>query len=126
MEESNVSLCVPAKPSFARSVRMMSASLAVLCAMNVDDVEDARMVAEEAFVYACATRPGMCDITFKVSQEGLTMAFSLGGEVADDPELAEQAGLAKILLSAVSDSFEISQESRSLRVSKLAGAAHAE
>lgn len=124
MEDSRVGLSVPAEPSFARSVRMMSASLAVLCSMSVDDVEDARMAAEEAFVYACATRPGTCDISFLVSDEKLVMTFSLGGEVANEPGLAEQAGLAKVLLSAVSDSFEISPDASVLQVTKLAGAVH--
>ena len=42
-EEKSVRLSVPAEPEFARVVRMTAANLAVLCDMNVDEVEDLRM-----------------------------------------------------------------------------------
>lgn len=126
MADSIIRLSVPAEPSFARSVRMMAANLAVLCSMNVDEVEDARMAAEEAFVYACATSPELCEMTFCVKNDGLDMAFSLGDVVpADDEDLAEQVGLAELLLSAVSDSYEISPDRMVLQVTKLAGGVHA-
>ena len=81
MIESHVSLGVPAQPAFARSVRMMAANLAVLCSMSVEEVEDARMAAEEAFVYACATGLDMCSISFDVSDDQLSMSFELGSGV---------------------------------------------
>lgn len=122
MERSRVTLTVPAKPAFARSVRMMAANLAVLCSMSVDDVEDARMAAEEAFVYACATHPEVCRIDFDVTDDGIAMEFSLGGPInTSDANVAEQVGLAQVLLTAVSDSFEVSPEGDSLHVTKLAG-----
>ena len=46
---------VPPLPRYARAVRMTAANLAVIAGMNVDEVDDVRMAAEEAFVYACAT-----------------------------------------------------------------------
>ncbi len=126
MGESVIRLSVPAQPSFARSVRMMAANLAVLCSMNVDEVEDARMAAEEAFVYACATDPALCEMTFSISDACLSMAFSLGETVpSEDDELAEQVGLAELLLSAVSDSYEVSWDTSLLYVTKRAGGAHA-
>lgn len=126
MADSIIRLSVPAQASFARSVRMMAANLAVLCSMNVDEVEDARMAAEEAFVYACATAPGLCEMTFNVTEASLSMSFSLGEVVpAEDEQLAEQVSLAELLLSAVSDSYEISQDGTVLHVLKLAGGAHA-
>ena len=122
MEHALVKLSVPAQPAFARSVRMMAANLAVLCSMTVDEVADARMAAEEAFVYACATHPEFCDVSFEVGDEGLKMAFSLGGPLdADDPVVAEQVGLAQVLLSAVSDFFEISPDDCLLHVTKMVG-----
>ncbi len=125
MVASHVTLSIPPQPSFARSVRMMAANLAVLCAMNVEEVEDARMAAEEAFVYACATRPDVCDIDFEVSAEGLSMSFSLGDAAVDeDPSVMEQVGLAEVLLCAVSDSYEFSPDGAVLRATKLVGASH--
>ena len=50
MDQKRVCLTVPAEPGFARIVRMTAASLAVTCDMGVDEVEDARMAAEEGFV----------------------------------------------------------------------------
>lgn len=126
MDASVIRLSVPAEPSFARSVRMMAANLAVLCSMNVDEVEDARMAAEEAFVYACATRPASCDISFSVGDGSLYMSFSLGEVVpAEDEELAEQIGLTELLLQAVSDSCGVSDDGAELCVLKRAGDAHA-
>ena len=43
---------VPPLPRYARVVRMTAANLAVIAGMNVDEVDDVRMAAEEAFVYA--------------------------------------------------------------------------
>jgi hypothetical protein len=52
------------------------------------------------------------------------MAFSLGDVVpTEDEALAEQVGLAELLLSAVSDSYEVVDRSE-LRVTKLAGVVH--
>ena len=127
MENSSVMLCVPAQPSFARSVRMTAANLAVLCPMNVEEVEDVRMAAEEAFVYACATRPENCMITFDISDDGLHMEFSLGGAIdMANTALMEQAGLARVLLSAVSDSHEFSADGSTLLVTKLVGGTYGE
>lgn len=125
MSVSHVTLSVPPQPSFARSVRMMAANLAVLCSMSVEEVEDARMAAEEAFVYACATRPTTCDIAFDVSADALSMTFSLGDAPTDaDSAVAEQVGLALVLLSAVSDTYELLPDGMALQVTKLAGGFH--
>jgi len=127
MDESIIRLSVPALPSYARSVRMMAANLAVLCSMSVDEVEDARMAAEEAFVCACATGPSTCDMTFWISERSLRMAFSLGGTMpTEDEAIAEQVSLAELLLSAVSDSYEIAEDGSMIYVTKLAGGADAE
>ncbi|MDO4537615.1 MAG: ATP-binding protein [Coriobacteriales bacterium] len=130
MANSMVSLSVPAVASYARSVRMLAANLAVLCGMNVDEVEDARMAAEEAFVYACATEPVTCDISFEVSEQELLMSFSLGDQDPEDDDAedgqGEPLGFALLLLEAVSDSCEVSADGTSLLVSKLVGGTYAE
>lgn len=69
---------VPPLPRYARVVRMTAANLAVIAGMNVDEVDDVRMAAEEAFVYACATGvDGLLHAVFTISDDGLAMDFDL-------------------------------------------------
>ncbi|QOY60101.1 ATP-binding protein [Thermophilibacter immobilis] len=121
MEEKNVKLSVPAEADFARPVRMMASSLAVCCGMGVEDVEDVRMVAEEGFVYACATAPSELGVTFALSSGAIAMDFSLG---TDEPA-GESIELVEVLLSAVCDEFSLSEDGRTLHLAKRAGDAHA-
>lgn len=117
MNTSHVELSVPAEAAFARSVRMMAANLAVLLDMNVDDVEEVRMAAEEGFVLACATRPDACTIGFTLCDEGISMDFSLGTE----PEDSEELELARLLLSAVCDEFEVDAAASRIHLMKRIG-----
>ena len=70
MDEKTVTLSVPAEADFARSVRMMASTLAVCCDMSVEDVEDVRMIAEEGFVYSCATAPERVGVSFSLTGDG--------------------------------------------------------
>lgn len=130
MEQKTVTLTVPPEPSFARSVRMMASNLAVVCNMSVDDVEDVRMAAEEAFVFSCATHPKSCNIDFSLNDEALSMDFSLGegeGETSGpDDEATESLDLAELLLSAVCDDYEVSSDGTNLHVVKRLGVANAQ
>lgn len=118
MSEKNVQLSVPAEAEFARSVRMMASTLAVCCDMSVDDVEDVRMIAEEGFVYACATAPASVDVAFALSGAGMAMDFALGEEEPEDASI----DLVEVLLGAVCDVFQISEDGRCLHLEKRAGA----
>ena len=120
MDEKNVTLRVPAEPEFARSVRMTASTLAVCCDMSVEDVEDVRMVAEEGFVYACATAPESVGVSFSLAGGSMAMDFSLGeAEPADD-----SIELVEVLLAAVCDVFSVSEDGRVLHLVKRAGDAH--
>lgn len=112
MEEKKVALSVPAEASFARAVRMTASTLAVCCDMSVDAVEDVRMVAEEGFVYSCATAPQAVDVSFSLSPEGMVMDFSLGEKDPEDDAL----DLVEVLLSAVCDVFSVSEDGRTLHL----------
>ncbi|RVU98641.1 ATP-binding protein [Coriobacteriales bacterium OH1046] len=114
MKTARIELSVPAEAVFARSVRMMAANLAVCIDMNVDDVEEVRMAAEEGFVLSCATKPGICAIGFTLSDQGIAMDFSLGTALEDTGELE----LARLLLSAVCDEFAIDRASAKLHLMK--------
>lgn len=116
MQNKTVSLSVPADPSYARPVRMLAANLAVLAGLTVEDVEDARMVAEEGFVWCCATKPDTCDIEFEVGAGQMAIEFAFGPERL--PEDDQTSTYAELILSAVCDEFVFDEESRTLRLAK--------
>ena len=122
MAEKNVSLCVPAEADFARSVRMTASTLAVCCDMSVEDVEDVRMIAEEGFVFACATAPERVSVTFSLEGSTMGIDFELGEREPAD----ESIDLVEVLLSAVCDVFSVSEDGRVLHLVKRAGDAHDE
>lgn len=122
MDEKNVQLTTPAEASFARSVRMTAATLAVCCGMSVDDVEDVRMIAEEGFVYTCATEPDEVRVSFSLSEGSMSMDFVLG---AAEPE-GESIELTHVLLAAVCDEFSVLDDGATLRLVKRADGAHDE
>ncbi|WP_367270383.1 ATP-binding protein [uncultured Olegusella sp.] len=110
--QDRVRLNVPAEPHYARSVRMLAATLAVSCGMSVDDVEDVRMAAEEGFVYACSTAPQTCGISFELAPNEVTIDFSLGLNEArpdqdNEAELGGDLYLVALLLEAVCDEFSL-------------------
>lgn len=121
MEEKNVQLSVPAEASYARVVRMCASTFAVCCDMSVDDVEDVRMIAEEGFVYACATAPATVDFKFSLADDALSMDIALGDEDPSD----ESIDLVEVLLDAVCDEFAVAEDGRTLHLLKRSGGAHA-
>ena len=121
MDERTVRLSVPAEASFARTVRMMAANLAVVCDMSVDEVEDVRMAAEEGFVLCCATAPDSCEVTFSLAAGEVRTSFDLGPETrSNDGDL----DLAELLLDAVCDEHGVSEDGAQLYLVNRAGAAH--
>ena len=118
--EKNVQLSVPAEASYARVVRMCASTLAVCCDMSVEDVEDVRMIAEEGFVYACATEPASVDVTFALAEDSVAMDVTLG----DTEPADESVDLVEVLLDAVCDEFFVSEDGRTLHLLKRAGEAY--
>ena len=116
MDQKRVCLTVPAEPGFARIVRMTAASLAVTCDMGVDEVEDARMAAEEAFVWCCASGPAACDIEFQVAEGYLGAKFAFGPN--DLPEDDPASTYAELILNAVCDECVFDRSTRTLHLSK--------
>ena len=107
-------LKVPPQARYARVVRLTAANIASIEGLSVDDVDDVRMAAEEAFVYACAT--GVRDtmtIEFTLTDDALEMVFELGdqnvAEDASEPSLVYSA----LILDAMCDECHISDESGS-------------
>lgn len=102
-EIAPIRLQVQAQPELARLVRMTAANVAMLSSMTVDRVEDLRMAAEEAFIYACGANPeGMIDITFTVDKTHVEIEYNMGQIAADD----ESSVYADLILTSVCDSYE--------------------
>ena len=117
MATRTVRLSVPAEPQFARCVRMSAATLAVCCDLSVDDVEDVRMIAEEGFVYACATAPEAVDVAFELAAGSVRLSLSLG----DDEPADDQIELVEALLDAVADEFDFADDGATLVLAKTDG-----
>lgn len=103
-----ISLVVSCDPDLARLVRMTAANVATLSSMSVECVEDIRMAAEEAFIYACATSPDeTLTIDFDVDSMRVAMTFTLEADAfaepsADDPT----AAYADLILGSVCDVYQ--------------------
>ncbi|MBP3883680.1 MAG: ATP-binding protein [Olsenella sp.] len=124
MQEKSVKLSVPAEPRFARLVRMTAANLAVLCGLGVDEVEDLRMIAEEGFVYSCATKPSACDISFECAADHVTIDFALGSFAPVEEGEEGSLSLVELLLDAVCDEFEVT-DANMLHLTRKIGDANA-
>ena len=111
-----VSITVPADPEYARPVRMLAANLAVLAGLTVEDVEDARMVAEEGFVWCCATKPDAVSIEFEVGEGKMTLSYTFGS--AKLPEDDQTSTYAELILSAVCDEVAYDEATHTLRLTK--------
>ncbi|MBF0946910.1 MAG: ATP-binding protein [Atopobium sp.] len=127
MAQKIVELSAPADPTFARSVRMMAANLAVLCKMNVDELEDVKMAAEEGFVFACGTQKDSVDITFTLEDNTMAIDFDLGDEdpVESEVDNSQPLELVELLLSAICDEFALCDDGYTLHLVKISGGAHA-
>lgn len=124
-ENDRVVLSVPARGEFARTVRLASAELAVLAGMNIDDVDDVRLAAEEAFVYACGrVDAGVVTFSFALAEGSLELLLGPLPSVGDDEGAAEVGDrYARFILESVCDEYELIERDGScfVRLVKRAG-----
>ena len=114
---SPISLTVPAEASYARLVRMTAANVAALSSMSVERVEDVRMAAEEAFIYACSATPGAAlQVSFEVDAEHVGMVFALDEDARVEGDVEGPAAYVDLILTAVTDSYEKTQGPETLRL----------
>ena len=120
-------LTLPPDARYARVVRMTAANLASIADLTVEDVDDVRMAAEEAFVYACATGVnGRLEIDFSVGDGQIEMVFSLGDAMVSEDEAEPALAYAALLLDALCDSCEITDAPQAvMRLTKTKGVADA-
>ncbi|MGB4592403.1 MAG: ATP-binding protein [Coriobacteriia bacterium] len=115
MATDRVSLTVPARGEYAKTARMTAAELASRLGMSYDDVDDVRMAAEEAFVYASArlADDGVVSFTFTVEPDSLTInvgPLPVSSE-EHDADGEAQDRYAAFILESVCDTFHIHRES---------------
>ncbi len=103
-----ISLVVSCDPDLARLVRMTAANVATLSSMSVECVEDIRMAAEEAFIYACATSPDEAlTIDFDVDSTRVAMTVTLEADAFADPSADDPtAAYADLILGSVCDVYQ--------------------
>ena len=119
MATDRVTLSVPAKSEFAKTVRMTAAALVGRMGMTYDQVDDVRMAAEEAFVYAVDTLPADAQVTFEftVDDDQVVIDVPLGSEEPSSDEEAERrVAYATFILEAVSDSYEFTTDENGARL----------
>ncbi len=122
MLQDRITLTVPAKSEYAKTVRMTAAALATRAGMSYEGVDDVRMAVDEAFIYAVDSLSPESEVTlvFKADDETLEIVTHVGKCEQDSDEEAERrAGFAAFILDAVCESHEfVSDESggRALRL----------
>ena len=131
MHQDHITLIVPAKSEFAKTVRMTAAALVARTNMTYDDVEDVRMAAEEAFVYAMEILPAESPVRFEfaVSENQLDIDVNLGNEVLPSEEAADRcAEYAMFILESVCDEnlFESDENGAHLHLIKRVGSGDAD
>lgn len=113
---TSVSLGVTCDAHLARLVRMTAANVATLSNMSVERVEDIRMAAEEAFIYACSATPGRAlAVEFDVDPARVSMTFRLDASAFSEPDDDETAAVyMDLILGSVCDTFEKRSEPAAL------------
>lgn len=116
MSKDRVTLTVPARGEYARTVRMTAAELAARIGMSYDEVDDVRIGAEEAFVYACECAGESAEVTFRFLMEDGVLSAEVGPlpvACASESARSTSEGYAEFILRSVCDEFEISHDADS-------------
>jgi serine/threonine-protein kinase RsbW len=126
MAKDQITLIVPAKSEYARAVRMTAAALASRIGMTYEEVEDVRMAADEAFVYASDTLSADAEIRFLfiLGEEDIEIDVGLGVEQPNSDEDSDRnVAYATFILESVCDTYEFASDENGahLRLFKRAG-----
>lgn len=113
MSTDRITLTVPTRGDYARTVRMAAAELATRMGMSYDEVDDVRMAVEEAFVYAQDCAGEDADVTFSFTVGDGALSAEVGPlpmrkGVDGDHTAAEN--YAEFILQSVCDEFSIEHD----------------
>lgn len=128
MAEEVTSFIIPADPKYAQSLRLLAGGLAHTADLSFDEVEDAKMIAAEAFVYALSTEQDSVVINFTIDEGTFQMTFSLGKARKDaSKETFSVAGqdfttpeFARVVMDSLTDSFSVDANNNALTLVKRA------
>jgi serine/threonine-protein kinase RsbW len=122
MTRDRVTLTIPAKGEYAKTVRMAASALGARMGMSYDDVEDLKMAVDEAFIYAVDTLSPEAEVMmfFDVNEHALEVSVHVGRseECADEDGEAREE-FATFILDSVCETHDfVSHEdgSRTLRI----------
>ena len=108
-DTDKVVLIVPSRGEYARTVRMTAAELAARAGMDLDGIDDARMAAEEAFIFAAGRAAGGdLTFTFVVEPGSIEMAVDAGAAASPVPVAPDRDELlTRLVLESICDEFEL-------------------
>lgn len=110
-DSDRVSLSVPARWEFARTVRLVAAELATRVGMSIDEVEDVRLAVEEAFVYSVGrVADRSLDCSFTVRSAAIELEIGPLPSQCPGLEAGDASGrYARFILDAMCDEFELAE-----------------
>ena len=128
MGQDRVTLTVPAKSEYAKTVRMTASALVSRMGMSYDEVEDVRMAADEAFIYAVETLSADDEVRFEftIADAEIIIDVAVGdAELEDDEDGETRASYATFILESVCDGVEFASDEQGphLRLRKRVGSA---
>lgn len=113
MASDRITLTVPARAEYAKTVRMTASALVGRTGLTYDEVDDVRIAAEEAFVYACdhSDKTATVEMVFDLGDGEFAIRVSLGEHSRTADEEAERrAAYATFILQSVCDRFEMASD----------------
>ena len=101
-----VELRVPAISSFISTVRLTAASLGAQCELTVDDIEDLRLVVDEAWslLLPLADADGALTVRFELTPAGLAIQSSIAARDSAD---VDRSGFAWTVLQALASDVAV-------------------
>jgi serine/threonine-protein kinase RsbW len=113
MATDRITMTVPARGEYARTVRLTAAQLASRIGMSYDEVDDVRLAAEEAFIYACDNNDESGEVRFVFEVAPASLSISVGPVpcgCGPDETPAIDASYAGFILNSVCDEFSVEHE----------------
>jgi serine/threonine-protein kinase RsbW len=112
MLSDRITLTVPARSEFAKTVRMTAAELASRLGMSYDEIDDVRLAAEEAFVYVCDCAGTASSITFTFTLDDGALGIDVGpvDTVETSARDLPSGSYAEFILQSICDEFSIEHE----------------
>lgn len=113
MSADRVTLAVPSRAEYAKTVRMTASALVSRMGATYDDLDDVRIAAEELFVYACdhADEESEIVMEFLLGEEEVSMSVRLPqGVRATGEDVERDVAYATFILQSVSDYYQLSSD----------------